>query len=323
MSKIFDALNKDPRQLPEVGIWSLSETFKEKVTALESAGNVPADFPNPEPLLEALPAPIAATPVAIAPVAQPAPDAPKETPALGIRTMPVRITKESPLFPYEGDHWQAAEQYRVTRTKIVHHPLQPRMLVVSSATPADGKTLTAINLAAAMAMKGEGNVLLADADFRLSSVHDRLGFPSSPGLADVLSGEASLEQSLIQAEQFPGLYVLPAGTRPKNPTEVLTSSRWRALCGILRSSFRYIILDSPPIGAVADYELIQAECDGVLLVIRPDHTSRKPCFQAIKAVPQDKLVGVLLNCVPKWFMSRDCHYSEYNYGYGSRQTNEK
>jgi receptor protein-tyrosine kinase len=307
MSKIFDALNKDPRQLPEVGIWSLSEVYKDKIAAQDGAGEVPADIPDPEPLLEVSPEPVL--------------DTPKEVPTSGIRTMPVRITRESPLLPYDGDHWQAAEQYRVTRTKIVQHPMQPRMLVVSSAAPADGKTLTSINLAAAMAMKGEGNVLLADADFRLSSVHDRLGFPSGPGLAEVLAGDASLEQSLIRTEQFPDLYVLPAGTRPRNPTEILASSRWRALCGLLRRTFKYVILDSPPLGAVADYELIQEECDGVLLVIRPDHTARKPCFQAIRAIPPEKLIGVLLNCVPKWFLNREYQYSEYSYG--ARQTNDK
>src|SRR5258708_1229726 len=108
MSKIFDALNKDPRQLPDVGIWPLSEAFKDKMAELDSAGEVRADFPDPEPLLEAPPAQV--------------PDSPKEVPTLGIRTMPVRISRESPLFPYDGHHWQAAEQYRVTRTKIVHHP---------------------------------------------------------------------------------------------------------------------------------------------------------------------------------------------------------
>src|ERR1035437_8162881 len=161
MSKIFDALNKNPGQLPDLGIWALSEEFKDKMaavdTAVYTAVEPAASLPKTEALAEATPAQ--------------APEPPEAVSTEGIRTMPVRITQESPLFPYDEDHWQAAEQYRIARTKIVHHPRQPRMLVVSSATPADGKTLTAINLAAAMAMKGEGNVLLVDADFRLSAVH--------------------------------------------------------------------------------------------------------------------------------------------------------
>ena len=287
MSKIFDALNKNPGQLPDLRIWALREEFKTKMDADTAA----------EPLGATTPAQATESPEAVSPA--------------GIRTMPVRIAQESPLFPYDGEHWQAAEQYRIARTKIVYHPRQPRILVVSSATPVDGKTLTAINLAAAMALKGEGNVLLVDADFRLSSVHERLGFPSSPGLADVLAGSASLEQSVIRTEQFPSLYVLPAGARPRNPTELLASSRWGALCELLGRSFRYVILDSPPIGAVADYELIQAMCDGVVLVVRPDHTARKPCFHAIQAVPKEKLIGVLLNYVPKWPLSREYRYDAY------------
>src|ERR1017187_1976150 len=307
MSKLFDALNKNPGQLPDLGIWALSEEFKDKMAVVDTAGERAASRPKTEPLAEATPAQ--------------APEPPEAVSTVGIRTMPVRITQESPLFPYEGDHGQAAEQYRIARTKIVHHPSQPRMLVVSSSTPADGKTLTAINLAAAMAMKGEGNVLLADADFRLSAVHERLGFPSGPGLADVLAGSASLEQSLIRTEQFPSLYVLPAGAQPRNPTELLASSRWRALCELLGRSFRYVVLDSPPVGAVADHELIQAVCDGVLLVVRPDHTARKPCFQAIKAVQKKKFMGFLLNCVPKWSLSRKYRHSDYGSASGTRQSN--
>ncbi len=300
MSKVFDALNKNSGQLPGLGIRALREEFKNNPAPSETIAESPT-IP-PEPLPEATRTQVA--------------DSPEVVFTAGIRTMPVRITQESPLFPYDGNHWQAAEQYRIARTKIVHHPSHPRMLVVSSSTPADGKTLTAINLAAALAIKGEGSVLLADADFRLSAMHDRLGLPSEPGLADVLAGSASLEQSLIRTEQFPMLYVLPAGARPRNPTELLASSRWRALCELLGRSFKYVVFDSPPVGAVADYELIQAVCDGVLLVVRPDHTARKPCFQAIKAVPKEKFIGVLLNCVPKWFLRREYRYSDYGYEYG-------
>jgi capsular exopolysaccharide synthesis family protein len=309
MSKVFDALNKNSGQLHGLGIKALREEFKNNAATGDATAESPAIPPKLEPLPDTTPAQVA--------------DSPETVFTDGIRTMPVRITRESPLFPYDGNHWQAAEQYRIARTKLVQHPSHPRMLVVSSSTPADGKTLTAVNLAAAMAIKGEGNVLLADADFRLSALHDRLGLPSGPGLADVLADSASLEQSLIRTEQFPRLYVLPAGTRPRNPTELLASSRWRALCELLSRSFKYVIFDSPPVGAVADYELIEAMCDGVLLVVRPDHTARKPCFQAIKAVPKEKLIGVILNCVPKWFLGREYGYNNYGYGYGYGYGNQQ
>jgi Mrp family chromosome partitioning ATPase len=86
--------------------------------------------------------------------------------------------------------------------------------------------------------------------------------------------------------------------------------------------FRYVIIDSPPVGAVADYELIQAVCDGVILVLRPDLTNRHLCQSALDFVPKDKFLGVLLNCVPDWSPGRyagsDYYYSGEK-AYGSNQ----
>jgi Mrp family chromosome partitioning ATPase len=79
----------------------------------------------------------------------------------------------------------------------------------------------------------------------------------------------------------------------------------------LKKQFRYIIVDSPPIAAVADYDLLQSVCDGVVVVVRPDHTSRTACKRALESVPKDKLLGVLLNCVTPWFLGGS---SGYDYG---------
>jgi capsular exopolysaccharide synthesis family protein len=311
MSKIFDALNKKPGQIPDLGLSALWKEFGPKMSSPDVV-DAPSPIQQPTPEPEPLSAPVQAEHVEV----PKEPAASLDTSAPAIRTLPLRISLNSPLFPYDGAHWQAAEQYRMARTKILQHPRQSHMIVVSSATTADGKTLTAINVAGALALKGEGDVLLVDADFRRSTVQERLGLPAECGLAQVLAGSATLDQALIRAEQFPKLFILPAGATPRNPTELLGSSRWRTLCHGLSRSFRYVVMDSPPIGAVADYELIQAVCDGVLLVVRPDHTGRKLCFQALQAIPAEKLVGVLLNCVPKWF-GRDYHYSSYYGAYGA------
>jgi capsular exopolysaccharide synthesis family protein len=305
MSKILDALNQRPSQTPALGV---SAFWKD----LESKTSGPDVAVTPSPDGQAAPESELVAPVHQAEQGEmPGKSAIlPDTSALAVRTLALRIPLNSPLFPYNGEHWQAAEQYRMARTKILQHPLQPHLIVVSSATPADGKTLTAINLAGALALKGEGKVLLVDADFRRSAVGVSLGLPAESGLAEVLAGSTTLDQAIISAQQFPNLHILAAGVAPRNPTELLGSSRWRTVCEALRGSFRYIIMDSPPIGAVADYELIQAACDGVLLVVRPDHTARKMFFQSLHAVPEEKLIGVLLNCVPKWF-GRDYHYDSY------------
>ena len=162
-------------------------------------------------------------------------------------------------------------------------------------------------------MKSEARVLLLDADFRKSAIHVQLGLPESPGLAEVLKGTCTLEEALVHTQEFPNLFVMSAGTHAGNPVELLDSPPWPALCARLRSLFRYVVLDSPPVGAVADYDLIQAVCDGVILVVRPDHTDRLLCQKSLENVPKAKFLGVLLNCVPDWSPARGVGADYYYY----------
>jgi receptor protein-tyrosine kinase len=194
------------------------------------------------------------------------------------------------------------------------------MILISSAGPGDGKSVTAVNVAGALSLKTEANVLLADTDFRRSTIHSQLGLPAAPGLADVLSGGATLEEALIRTKQFPNLYVISAGRHCANPSELLDSTQWSTICNQLRSRFRYVIADSPPVASVADYELLQATCDGVVLVVRPDHTKRQACMKAIEIIPKDKLIGVVMNCVSEWFLARDdySYYDSKGRGAGAR-----
>ncbi len=228
----------------------------------------------------------------------------------------VRLARKAPLLPFDNSDRRAAEQYRIIRTRLFQHPKQPRLLLISSAGPADGKSTTAVNLAGALSLKGEASVLLADIDFRRSTIHTQLGLPVTPGLADVLSGTATLEEALVQVEQLPNLYVITAGSPHPNPSELLDSTRWTAIRDELRSLFRYVIADSPPVASVADYELLQASCDGVVLVVRPDHTKRQACLKALEIIPKDKLIGAVMNCVDDWFLTRRTSYSPSAYYYG-------
>src|SRR6185437_2893157 len=98
----------------------------------------------------------------------------------------------------------------------------------------DGKTVSAINLAGALSLRDNVNVLLIDGDFRRPNIAATLGLPNSPALADALTGECSLGQAMIRVEQFPNLYVLPAGEVKRNPTELLDSEPWKAACTAVR-----------------------------------------------------------------------------------------
>jgi len=247
--------------------------------------------------------------------AQAEPEAmPDDTPPLtGARKLSLRLPSPSPLLPFEYGQWRPSEQYRILRTKISQHPKQPHLIVVSSPSPGDGKSVTAVNIAGALSLKSEGQVLLVDADLRKSALHLQLGLPASPGLTDVLKGTCTLEEAIVHIQEFPNLFVLSCGTPAANPVELLDSASWKELCARLRHLFRYVVLDSPPVGAVADYDLIQALCDGVILVIRPDHTNRLLCQKALENLPRAKFLGVLLNCVPDWSLAKHAGADYYYY----------
>jgi capsular exopolysaccharide synthesis family protein len=287
VSKIFEALRKTESELAEVAKAVLAEgMLATPVVDPDSAG---------------------ASPV------QPAADLPEiehdsdET----VRSASIAMVPGSALLPFDTDH-QAAEQYRIIRTKINHHPGQPRVVLVSSPMPGDGKTITAINLAAALSLQQDMRVLLLDCDFRRSSATKLLGLKPTPGLGEVLRNEASLEAALVRIDQFPNLYVLPPGLTAPGPAELLTSARWKLLLELCRTEFRFVVFDAPPIGAVAEYELLQVSCDGIVLVVRQDHTNRRLWQRVLEAVPKEKRIGVILNCAKDWFLWKT--HSYYYYG---------
>lgn len=232
-------------------------------------------------------------------------------PELPSRIVPLRLSALDPIFPFEEEHSTAAEQYRMIRTRILHHPKKPRILVITSASSGDGKTVTSINLAAALALKRDEPILLIDADLRRPKVGEMLGFPSMPGLSDVLSGRATLDDALVRTKELSNLWILAAGDDIENPAELLDSQRWRALIDEVRNRFSYIVLDATPVAAVADYELVQIVSDGVIVVARPDHTERKHCLEVIASVPKEKSLGLILNCVEDWFLWKTPTYGYY------------
>ena len=228
-----------------------------------------------------------------------------------LRSAKVHIKDQRPLLPFAGDNSQAAEQYRIVRTKVVQHPRRPRVVVISSAESGDGKSVTAVNLAGVIALNPEYNVLLADVDLHRSSLAKYFDLPIKPGLADVLTGGASLKDCVVRIEPFPNLFFLPGGKSSRGPADLLNSRRWDALVSALRKQFNYCIMDTPPAGALADFQLAQASADGVVLVARQDHTNRMLWVRALETVPRDKMIGVIMNCVKPWFLARSGSYYQY------------
>jgi capsular exopolysaccharide synthesis family protein len=199
----------------------------------------------------------------------------------------------------------------MVRTKIMHHPDHPRAIVISSASPGDGKTVTAVNLAIVLALKKDSKVILIDGDLRRSGVSKCLEIPPTPGLEEVLSGQCTLDDALVQAQQLPNLWILPGKMRKHNPAELLESAALRQLIADCKQRFSYLIIDTTPIDAVTDYELVQVVCEGLILVVRPDHTDKTLFLKALSTIPKQKLIGTIMNCVDDWFL-----WKQYGYGYG-------
>ncbi len=232
------------------------------------------------------------------------------------RTARLAIPKNGPVFPFDGVDPRVAEQYRILRTSILLHANKPKVIAISSGSSGDGKTLTAINFAGILAMKEEVKVLIVDADLRKCSLGTTLGIDSSLGLAEVLNGEASLEQAIVRAEQLPNFYILPSGDVKQNPAELIDSAQFRQFVEDVRQQFTYVVFDTTPAASVADFKLVMQVCDGVLMVVRPEHTERQAFQRALELVPAKKCLGAVINAFEDWFLWNKMD-SNYYYSVGS------
>ncbi|HSK10122.1 MAG TPA: CpsD/CapB family tyrosine-protein kinase, partial [Vicinamibacterales bacterium] len=192
----------------------------------------------------------------------------------------------------------AAEQYRALRMRIAHteNGRQYRALIVTSPTSGDGKTTTALNLALTMAQEFHKRVLIVDADLRRGRLHELLGLPASPGLSEVLTGEATLEEALVSLAEY-HLAVLPAGSPTARPAEMLGSTEMRRVVDILRTQYDRILFDTPPVVALADVGVLAPLVDGVLMVVRAGETTRPAIDRALREVHPAPVLGLVLNDV--------------------------
>jgi non-specific protein-tyrosine kinase len=193
-------------------------------------------------------------------------------------------------------HSDIAERYRTTRARLSHREetMPLRTLMVTSPGAGDGKSITAANLALTMAQEFQRRVVLVDADFRGSSVHSLFGLDATPGLAELLSGEASLDDALVYLPDH-RLTILPSGRTPQFPTELLGSTAMRRAVDALRGRFDRVLFDMPAVLPLADAGTFAPLADGVLMVVRAGVTPRPALDRAIAAFDEEKVVGVVLN----------------------------
>ena len=204
------------------------------------------------------------------------------------------------------------EEYR--RLAATLHQLQDqsglRTLMISSALPGDGKTLTSTNIALTFSEAYRRRVLLIDADLRRPSIHHIFNLPNGRGLADGLRSETSGTLPLIEVS--PQLTVLPAGTPDQSPMAGLTSERMRTIIKEASTRFDWVIIDTPPIGLMSDASLLAALADGVLLVIGAGTTDYHAVKRAVTEFGRDRIVGIVLNRVHDDAVQH-AYYRDYYY----------
>ena len=172
---------------------------------------------------------------------------------------------------------------------------QPRrVLLVTSPGEGDGKSVTAANLALTMAQEFNRRIILVDADLRRPGVHELLGLPPTPGLADVLTGGVDVDEAIVNLPDF-NLSVLPAGLTPERPAELLGSTAMRRTLDALRTRFDRVLLDMPPVVPLADVGVLAPQVDGVLLVVRAGSTKKPEIERALSVFDASHMVGLVLN----------------------------
>jgi exopolysaccharide transport family protein len=208
---------------------------------------------------------------------------------------------------------QMAESYRALRTSLLLSNLgaPPKVIMVTSARPQEGKTTTSINTAIVLAQKGV-RVLLVDADLRRPSIHKTLGMGPRSGLSNVLTGSTTLQQAITASPILPNLFIMPAGTPPPNPAELLASSNMRDLLAELRQQFDHIVIDTPPTLSVTDAVVLSPRADATILVIRSGHTTKQALCRSRDILMQVNahVAGVLLNAVD---LTSPDYYYYYEY----------
>ncbi|OLC29766.1 MAG: hypothetical protein AUH66_00055 [Acidobacteria bacterium 13_1_40CM_4_57_6] len=220
------------------------------------------------------------------------------------------------LVLHQGEASRAAlEAYRGLRTRLMRAQAKTglKSIVVTSSLPGEGKTLTTMNLGLCYAQLPQQRVLVIDADLRTCGLTSMLDHPSTPGLAEVLAGEVTPDEAIVATNQK-NLFVLPAGTVLSSPPELFTGTHWQEFIARCSELFKVILIDTPPILPLADFELISAACDGVLMVVRAHHGQRETLQKTARALDPKKLLGLVFNATD---VSRKDYYG---YGYGSSKS---
>ena len=230
-----------------------------------------------------------------------------------LETPPLKINNPMLVAMYDN-HDAASEEYNKLRSRIITLTQGDEFyntLMVTSTLGEEGKTLTALNLAIALAKGYDNTVLLVDSDLRRPSLHKLLELKPEVGLIQCLTENIPLSQALIKTG-IGKLVILPSGGTFPNPVELLASNQMKELIGELKNRYpeRYVIFDTPPILPFADAQVLAPAVDGTIFVVREGKAKLKDVKEAIRSLHDTNLLGVVYNDVR--LFTKKQHYYYYN-----------
>jgi capsular exopolysaccharide synthesis family protein len=235
-----------------------------------------------------------------------------------------------PSFPTLAERGAGVEQFRSLRSRVyqARYEAPLKTILISSGMPSEGKSFVAANLAMSLARDNVNNILLIDADLRRPTLHSMLGAPDTPGLSEYLAGTAELNDILqrnrspkavdtASGHSFSNLTFIPAGKCGDNSSELVANHRIEELISTLSPHFDWILIDSPPVLAVADAVDIASAADAVLLVARGGNTPYDVAQRAQAAFRNSRILGFVLNAV------KDApRRGSYSYYYGGPEASD-
>ena len=232
-----------------------------------------------------------------------------------VQMVPFQPAPESHLLDLNTSHETPAEEFRTLRTRLNHlQTLQPlHTIVVTSPSPAEGKTFSAVNLALAQSHLAESSVLLGDFDLRRPIIHNLFQIERAPGLSDYLTGQCSFAEALRRVEGM-NLYLLPSGSPVRNPLELLNMRQAKALFEELPRVFNWAIFDTPPLLFSADANLLATMADGTVLVVKIGSTTFDNVTRAMQSLCENNVLGIVANGARASEL-----YSKYTYYYSKTE----
>lgn len=213
-----------------------------------------------------------------------------------VPSVPLQLSPDALMLDPNNPAAAPSEEFRALRTRLNHmQSRQPiRTVVISSASPAEGKSFTATNLALAQAQLSGNRVLLCDFDLRRPSIHKFFQMERGPGATDYLLGKVALPQALRRMGTS-NLYVMPAGEAVINPLELLNLPEVKQLFTRVSGTFHWNLIDTPPLLFAADGNLLATLCDATILVVRIGETTIDSIARARQALCQDNVIGIVVN----------------------------